>query len=228
MSPVYRAALKSGSNSPSHVINTKLQQNSDMKPVSEEHMNAINSTQNGSCHNNIELDHENGMEVHVTPPFTVEDKETVSNGTVSNGVCCDEDDCEMEVDLPHQKRQLCGGSQIAIEKMLQFGRDLQQLSVYLRQEHGKNDTNKKMLQNAFSLLAYADPWSSPVGHQLNPVEREPVCAALNSAILESHNMPRQPPLELVIGQVKECTALMSKAGMGSCAFVNTDMYVCQH
>lgn len=39
------------------------------------------------------------------------------------------------------------------------------------------------MQDAFSLLAYADPWSSPVGYQLDPVEREPVCAALNSAIL---------------------------------------------
>ena len=38
-------------------------------------------------------------------------------------------------------------------------------------------------QDAFSLLAYSDPWSSPVGAQLDPVQREPVCAALNSAIL---------------------------------------------
>ena len=40
-----------------------------------------------------------------------------------------------------------------------------------------------LLQDAFSLLAYSDPWSSPVGYQLNPVLREPVCASLNSAIL---------------------------------------------
>ena len=40
-----------------------------------------------------------------------------------------------------------------------------------------------ILQDAFSLLAYADPWSSPVGYQLDPLLREPVCAALNSAIL---------------------------------------------
>ena len=40
-----------------------------------------------------------------------------------------------------------------------------------------------ILQEAFSLLAYADPWDSPVGGQLNPAGREPVCAQLNSAIL---------------------------------------------
>ena len=38
-------------------------------------------------------------------------------------------------------------------------------------------------QDAFSLLAYSDPWNGPVGAQLDPVQREPVCAALNSAIL---------------------------------------------
>ena len=45
-----------------------------------------------------------------------------------------------------------------------------------------NQSNSR-LQGVFSLLAYADPWSSPVGDQLDPVKREPVCAALNSAIL---------------------------------------------
>jgi len=38
-------------------------------------------------------------------------------------------------------------------------------------------------QDAFSLLAYSDPWNSPVGYQLAAVQREPVCMALNSAIL---------------------------------------------
>jgi len=38
-------------------------------------------------------------------------------------------------------------------------------------------------QDSFSLLAYTDPKSSPVGYLLNPIQREPVCAALNSAIL---------------------------------------------
>lgn len=38
-------------------------------------------------------------------------------------------------------------------------------------------------QDAFSLLAYSNPWSSPMGWQLDPSRREIVCAALNSAIL---------------------------------------------
>lgn len=81
------------------------------------------------------------------------------------------------------KKQLCGGNKQAIEKMLEFGKQLYSQSVHLRQQYGKNESNKKMLQDAFSLLAYSNPWNSPVGWQLNPQERETVCARLNSAIL---------------------------------------------
>lgn len=81
------------------------------------------------------------------------------------------------------KKQLCGGNKQAIEKMLEFGRQLYSQSMHLRQQYGKNDSNKKMLQDAFSLLAYSNPWNSPVGWQLNPQERETVCQRLNSALL---------------------------------------------
>lgn len=112
-----------------------------------------------------------------------------------------------EVEAAPNKRQLCGGSQAAIERMIHFGRELQSMSEHLRRECGKNSTNKKMLkvkhtsrgvrggngvlpadgalllQDAFSLLAYSDPWNSPVGYQLDAIQREPVCSTLNSAIL---------------------------------------------
>lgn len=81
------------------------------------------------------------------------------------------------------KKQLCGGNKQAIEKMLEFGRELYSQSIHLRQQYGKNEANKKMLQDAFSLLAYSNPWNSPVGWQLDSQERETVCARLNSAIL---------------------------------------------
>lgn len=81
------------------------------------------------------------------------------------------------------KKQLCGGNKQAIEKMLEFGRQLYAQSINLRTQHGKNEGNKKMIQDAFSLLAYSNPWNSPVGWQLDPQQRETVCGRLNSAIL---------------------------------------------
>ncbi|GFG39426.1 hypothetical protein Cfor_08375 [Coptotermes formosanus] len=57
------------------------------------------------------------------------------------------DDVEdMEVDPPTSRRQLCGGSKPAVERMLEFGRELYNMSLHLRQEQGKNENNKKMLQ----------------------------------------------------------------------------------
>ncbi|KAJ8677072.1 hypothetical protein QAD02_012859, partial [Eretmocerus hayati] len=81
------------------------------------------------------------------------------------------------------KRQLCGGNKQAIQRMLDFGRQLHSQSLELKQQNGKSENNKQMLRDAFSLLAYSNPWKSPVGWQLDPEQRETVCARLNSAIL---------------------------------------------
>ena len=32
-------------------------------------------------------------------------------------------------------------------------------------------------------MAYSDPWHSPLSHLLDPMQREPVCASLNCALL---------------------------------------------
>uniref|UniRef100_A0AAY5EU05 B30.2/SPRY domain-containing protein n=1 Tax=Electrophorus electricus TaxID=8005 RepID=A0AAY5EU05_ELEEL len=130
-----------------------------------------------------------------------------------------------EVESVQSKRQLCGGSQAAIERMIHFGRELQSMSEHLRRERGKSSANKKMLKDAFSLLAYSDPWSSPVGYQLDSIQREPVCSTLNSAILETHNLPKQPPLAQAVGQAAQCLALMARTGIGSCAFSSVDDYL---
>ncbi|XP_036724203.1 ran-binding protein 9 [Balaenoptera musculus] len=155
--------------------------------------------------------------------------ETSSNGFLNGSSKHDHEmedcDTEMEVDSSQLRRQLCGGSQAAIERMIHFGRELQAMSEQLRRECGKNTANKKMLKDAFSLLAYSDPWNSPVGNQLDPLQREPVCSALNSAILETHNLPKQPPLALAMGQATQCLGLMARSGIGSCAFATVEDYL---
>uniref|UniRef100_A0A4W6E2A0 RAN binding protein 10 n=1 Tax=Lates calcarifer TaxID=8187 RepID=A0A4W6E2A0_LATCA len=122
-------------------------------------------------------------------------------------------------------KQLCGGNQAATERMIQFGRELQALNEQLCREYGKNATHKKMLQDAFSLLAYSDPWNCPVGQQLDPTQRESLCSALNSAILESQNLPKQPPLMLALGQATECVQLMARVRSGSCSFARVDNFL---
>lgn len=57
-----------------------------------------------------------------------------------------------EVDSSQLRRQLCGGSQAAIERMIHFGRELQAMSEQLRRECGKNTANKKMLKVSLFFL----------------------------------------------------------------------------
>jgi len=106
------------------------------------------------------------------------------------------------------------------EALIRFGRGLQQFSVQLEQEKGRNEANSVMLQEAFSLLAYSEPWSSPVGGQLEAAGREPVCAALNSTILESRNLPGRPPLEISLAHSAQLLKLMSRSELGACAFAD--------
>lgn len=148
-----------------------------------------------------------------------------TNGVVSNGVSTQEnyangDTTAAETAEPFHK-QLCGGNQVAVERMMQFGQQLLKLAKEIKPQA----KNKTILKDAYSLLAYTDPWSSPVGYQLDPIQREPVCAALNSAILESQDLPKRPPLLNVIGQTKQCVKKMISAKIGSAAFVSVSDYL---
>lgn len=151
--------------------------------------------------------------------------------------------------------------------MLEFGRELFQLSQRLEQDSGINETNQKMLevrkrkylllmpnrvieslssvlsfQDAFSLLAYSNPWSSPLGWQLCASRRETICAALNSAILgkmkfekvvltpgadgkfisESMSYSWRPPIEICLAHACQLLQLMSSSSLGSCAFATIE------
>lgn len=130
-------------------------------------------------------------------------------------------DCDEAMDVdggsPNGK-----SSKTGVERMLEFGRELFQMSQRLEKEQGVNETNQKMLEDAFSLLAYSNPWASPLGWQLCPSRREQICAALNSAILESMNYSWRPPLEISIAHANELLRLMSASNIGACAFVTVE------
>ncbi|GFN79198.1 ran-binding protein 9 [Plakobranchus ocellatus] len=208
--------------------NNSHHQNGARRGSEESALNSVNSLASGD---HIALNGNSGSpRIIETEDMDLSDEgdhsSTLSNGNSHvNGTSGHEDDEEMDVDGPTQRRQMCGGNEAAIEKMLAFGKELKMMSQRLRKDFGKNEENKKALQDAFSLLAYADPWNSPIGAQLLPVKREPVCAALNSAILESKGLPRQPPLEVAIAQARQCMRLMSESGIGSCAFASVSDYL---
>ena len=51
-----------------------------------------------------------------------------------------------DVDPVSSRRQLCGGSPAAVDRMLQFGRELYAMNEQLKREFGTNEANKKALR----------------------------------------------------------------------------------
>ncbi|XP_076236241.1 ran-binding protein M [Calliopsis andreniformis] len=194
-------------------VNGQIEEDVDMEENIVNGVRSNNGYQNGDLNTNG-YKCQNGEDVDMEIDNS---NQTQQSQQQQNGSCTTENTSNKG-----NKKQLCGGDKQAIEKMLEFGRQLYSQSIHLRQQHGKNESNKKMLQDAFSLLAYANPWNSPVGWQLDPQQRETVCARLNSAILESSNLPRRPPLEVAASHARELVRLMSRAGLGACGFAVVD------
>jgi len=142
-----------------------------------------------------------------------------SNGNVADGREQDTMDVDSGAQTKSNPNSILSNP-ARFESLIRFGQSLQLYFTQLEQEKGRNETNTRMLQEAFSLLAYPDPWDSPVGGQLEPAGREPVSAALNSAILESKNLPGRPPLEVSLAHSSHLLKLMSNSELGACAFAD--------
>ena len=142
----------------------------------------------------------------------------------------DQDDKDlMEVDDHHhqqpqqQQQPHVTANPDKFQQLIMFGQKVKAMLVDLEQGSGiKNDANNKMLEDAFALLAYPNPWESPVGWQLASSERENVSAALNSTLLEDAGYPAKPPLEVGLSHAKQLVKLMANHDLGACAFANLE------
>jgi len=115
-------------------------------------------------------------------------------------------------------------------KLIQFGRHLQTMLQEMEKSGVSSklmERNRKMQQDAFALVAYPDPWDSPLGWQLNPGEREFVSNALNSAILDGSfgRQAGRPPMEVALIHSKQLVKLMANNDLGACAFANVDDFI---
>lgn len=113
-------------------------------------------------------------------------------------------------------------NKVGTEKMLQLGRKLNTMNNWMKSIPGYSEINNDMLQDVFSLVAYADPANSPLGYLLHQSEREIVCDKVNSAILENLQFPRRSVLEVIIIHTRQLIRLMYSLGYGHCAFINVD------
>lgn len=115
-------------------------------------------------------------------------------------------------------------------KLIQFGRQLQTMLQEMEKSGGVSgklmERNRKMQQDAFALVAYPNPWESPLGWQLAPSEREHVSNALNSAILDGRfGKPGRPPIEVALMHSRQLVKLMANNDLGACAFANVEDFI---
>lgn len=183
-------------------------------------------TSSSSGHSGSNMDMEETVDNAVGDVINNENHQTEQavNGNAQNtsngNLDCEHSSDNMDIDAGGSRGNSILANPARFECLIRFGRSLHVFATQLEQEKGRNEANSSMLQEAFSLLAYADPWDSPVGGQLDPSGREQVCAQLNTAILESKNLPGRPPLEISLAHSAHLLKLMSNSELGACAFAD--------
>ncbi|ESN91396.1 hypothetical protein HELRODRAFT_70379 [Helobdella robusta] len=197
-----------------HITNGSRNNENNKSNQTNGHITSINNSQN----NNTDSDDDDDVNMDTSESANDEDDVdiNIANGTQRqhNG-----DGFSSSYASTSTMTTKCCNMPNNIERILMFGRDLHVMSERLKKNgDNKNEENEKALKEAFSLLAYSDPWNSPVGHQLHPSQREVVCKLLNCAILEQLGQPTHPPLEIALSHASKCLKVMSKLHMASCAF----------
>ncbi|KAI8817776.1 concanavalin A-like lectin/glucanase domain-containing protein [Fimicolochytrium jonesii] len=86
----------------------------------------------------------------------------------------------------------------------------------------ENEFVQRALVETYSLLAYPDPWTSPVSYLLDPVNRALVADAVNSAILVASSRPGIPAIESIYRQAAVVGWELLKSGGGAAAFVRAE------
>jgi len=152
---------------------------------------------------------------------------SVMNGNLNTNSSHNDITSTPEHDASQQRSLSVVSNPERFNRLIVFGRQLQAMLQELETSQGiKTDKNTKMLQDAFALLAYPNPWDSPVGWQLEATEREFVSSSLNSAILESQcNQPGRPPLQVSLTHAKQLVKLMANNDLGACAFADVDDFL---
>ena len=136
-----------------------------------------------------------------------------SNDCNGNG-SANGDDSEMDEGDRRLRGSSEGHAPPTLEDILSFGKDLQLLSQKLNRNSDSYEGNIKMMNEAFSLLAYPQPEKSPIGWLLSPSEREVVCQQLNNAIVLNSlgECNPRPPLEEIIRHSKHLIRLNGQSG----------------
>lgn len=99
-----------------------------------------------------------------------------------------------------------------IERIINFGKELNAFSQELISKQGDIDTNRQMLDEAFRFIGYLDPKDKKNHENLVYLDRELVCQQLNKAIIKSETNSSKVPIEIALNQLKAVVELNNHCG----------------
>ncbi|VDK32213.1 unnamed protein product [Taenia asiatica] len=98
-----------------------------------------------------------------------------------------------------------------LNSVVQLGRELRDKAQELQAKNALSPTQAALLQDAFSLIAYENPYESPFADLMHPRHRKILAESVNNAILVNLGKARYPLLEIGIGMLEE-TVLDGQGG----------------
>ncbi|KAI7865077.1 hypothetical protein BDF14DRAFT_1828384 [Spinellus fusiger] len=108
-------------------------------------------------------------------------------------------------------------TQVMMENIMSYGKELQN-------EYGGTCSSsakaKARMVEIFSLLAYSDPFSSPMAHLMTPDNRRGIAEKLNNAILAYQKHPTLSPIERVYQQAIVTNKELAYHGNGKAILLN--------
>ncbi|CEG84156.1 hypothetical protein RMATCC62417_18001 [Rhizopus microsporus] len=111
----------------------------------------------------------------------------------------------------------------SLERVMKYG---QQLQEEYKLDH--SEKTKASLTEIFSLLAYHDPYTSPVSHIMSVSRRDALATEVNAAILAFLQQPEIPALERIYRQLILSNKMLSIEGDGTSALVKVEDYYMNH
>ncbi|CDS37428.1 ran binding protein 9 [Echinococcus multilocularis] len=98
-----------------------------------------------------------------------------------------------------------------LNSIVQLGRELRDKAKELQTKNALSPAQAALLQDAFSLIAYENPYESPFADLMHPRHRKILAESVNNAILVNLGKARYPLLEIGIGMLEE-TVLNGQGG----------------
>ncbi|CAH8657959.1 unnamed protein product [Heterobilharzia americana] len=123
------------------------------------------------------------------------DKQNGIYHPISNGICNEATNCN---GFDDDYASTAAAEDDELHDLIEYGRNLRSNALELQHQGAISLEQLLLLSNAFSLVAYQNPYKSPLNSLLHPKHRELLADAINDAILVHLKQPSRPVLDIAL------------------------------